>query len=44
MSTGEEIGVNWRLGDDIENETMGHIIDGKNSKLRAGKMPNPQDL
>jgi hypothetical protein len=44
MSPGEEIRVNWRLGDDVEDETMGHIIDGENSKLRAGKMPTPQDL
>jgi hypothetical protein len=26
MSACEEIGVNWRLGDDVEDETMGHIF------------------
>jgi hypothetical protein len=26
MSTCEEIGVNWRLGDDVEDETMGHNV------------------
>jgi hypothetical protein len=26
MSTCEKIGVNWRLGDDVEDETMGHNL------------------
>ena len=24
MPTCEKIGVNWRLGDDVKDETMGH--------------------